>query len=384
MAILEAYRSGNTAGLDDTTIFAALAWYGTDDEVRDFIENVTDGDDTYPIKVSLSATGYTEAFTILVTTGRDELATMYADDILLPSDILVCVYTTYGVGKATEWMRIDGVMNVDASVERLVDYIATNETADVAERDILAIVDECNSAGTYSYIYLDDVIRYAPVNVVMKIIDMSTTAIPNAIIYREDMSLLTYFFEVHPDSLLNADHVSDTIDSMLSCNFIAGMEWMIANHRDVTIDYLATQVVRVSEGNEDIFLAVIDHLMYHHENAKHALMYGHMRLWRRIVSDGRAYTYEKLFITNPKGCREILKILSSSYPIHMTGVLSRVAMPEEYKWTLRNATRDVTWVNCVKIQSVAELLAWRPPIAISGRWSVIGAGTLVDAIVICP
>lgn len=386
MAILEAYRSGNKSNLADTTIFAALAWYGTDGEVRDFLWNVTDGDDTYPPRASLSATGYTEAFTILVSTGRNELAKMYADDILLPSEILVCVYTTYGVSAVTEWMRIDGVMNVNDSVERIVNYITMNETAEVVERDISAIVDECKSSEGYSYIYIDDVIGHAPVNVVKKIIDTSTAAMANAIVYLEDVSLLAYFFDVHPISTIGNDKISDVIDAILTSNFVAGMEWMLTNHRDVTIGYLATQTVWVSEDNEDVFLAVIDHLMYDHENAVRALTYGHMRLWKRIVADGRKYTYEKMFVTNPKGCREILKMLSASYPIHMTGVISRVAMSDKYKWALRDAKRDLTWVNCVTIKSAAELLAWRPPITLSGRWTVVGRNAYVDVDIttVCP
>ncbi len=347
-ALIKAYHNGQCNMYRET--FAAVSRIGTDDDVR-----------------RLSAQMYDDIFinvTTLITAGRIELARIICNEHTIDksSDVLMCVYSNYGIDATIAWITSP----LAHCLSPVVYHMALLERYD----DISALVELYPDVEMFS-----SCIDNLPTAALITLMTTMKRIAPDGwrVGRRNDVSVCECYIEVMGDRFDLIEVIRSAIING-SANLV---RWLM--DREDVMRYIRSKslgYVICGNRNEDVMMMIYDSLVYTNEDLRYAILNGQARLARKIANarkDCDLFQHHQVPCYSQLGTDFIVSLLSSSHP-------PRISMRVKVAH-LRGISVDDALITT---DALASIVAWKPMIALSGRWTVIGAYVDVDIITMCP
>ncbi len=377
-AILEAFRKYRLDFVTDyQVIFNALARCGTDDEVDYMVYYTNQREHTYHTKhIDVS---------ILVALGREKLAISLVSFIIVNHEILINAYMA-GCSDEVIYAVADAIID-DASlhiVRKLMTHL-------IAIEDMSMIGKIINRYGRHDL--FNDCVKH----------ERDTEKIIRAMMLRDDAYISATAVVISGDMRICDLYISrpyrnDTgithLFSMMVCFNKVDMIHELMRQDAPVVRAMAWAIIAkylpklpldayVACDNEDALLIIADCVAKSANTLRYIIYHGYRRLAQRIIARRDATDLEESGIEYDKkdGVDYLVHILSMSHPPRVGGKMKVICLPARIRAMLNVADRAC---DSLDVSIIARMIAWRPIITLSGRWSVVSKDAYVDAIIVCP
>lgn len=376
----EAIRRGDKYPSASSTIhtFAAITRRGTVSEIREFVFSVRDHN-------KMNGFSWYPDMSILVTCGHEKLARELRSRCNDNENILSCVYNNYGLDVTKKWVEI--VDPRSYHVVPLITHLAEIGRID----DIDELIDDFPDIDRNS---LRGICQNLPAAKIIAAMAIKNSELPSWHIgVRGDIDVYRRYIYTYGD-----DEIYNIIGGAINGGSSSLVEFLMVAERKKMMKYLSTRSIgSISHGeNEAVTMMLYDNLCRHNMDWISAIKANQMTTLRRVIADRRdCYTGDVDRKVTPTSGQVILRrlesaaiminLLSMSHPPAISGMIRMLkdtktwaGLRERFKEIV---TDDGIYEN-IYFADIAPIVAWRPMIALTGRWSAVASPFLVDVVII--
>lgn len=377
--LLNEYRTATQRGDKYPSInaaahtFAAIVRCGTPTEIKEFVFSVRD----YGKKTGFS---WYPNMSILVTYGYEKLARELHNSCDDNDNILSCVYNNYGLEATKKWMEI--VDNLSYHVVPLMTHLAEIGRIDDIDELIYAFPDIDSNA-------LRGICQNLPADKIIAAMSLKNGQLPSWYIgVCGDIDVYRQYVYTYGDN-----EIYYIIGGAISAGSTALVEFLMVAKRKKMMKYLSTRSIgSISyRENEAVVMMLYDNLCKHNMDWISAIKANQMNTLRRVIADRRdcymGDANDQVILRRPESAAIMINLLSMSHPPAVNGMIKipkTLKIWSELRERFRGIVKDGTAFMDLYFTDIAPLVAWRPMIALTGRWSAVASSLLVDVVIICP